>query len=81
VSKNREVGIKAEYYTVSGKKIKTARMFYNREIDVDGIRRPFISEIHIADAFVTKDTTVLAFDKPALAALPDHIFNRNLLRN
>jgi hypothetical protein len=81
VSTSREVGIKAEYYTVSGKKIKSATMFYNREVEVDSTRRPFISEIHIADALVTRDTTVLEFDRPALAALPDHIFNRNLLRN
>jgi hypothetical protein len=81
ISKTREVGIKAEYYTVSGKKIKSARMIYDRGIDVDGTRRPFISEIHISDTLVTGETTVLAFDNPALTTLPDHIFNRNLLRN
>jgi hypothetical protein len=80
ISKTREVGIKAEYYTVSGKKIKSARMMYDKDVDIDGTRRPFISQIHISDAVVTKETTVLAFDKPVLAALPDHIFNRNLLK-
>jgi hypothetical protein len=81
VSKTREVGIKAEYYTVSGKKIKSARMIYDSEIDVDGARRPFISEIQISETVMTKETTILAFGKPSLAALPDHIFNRNLLKN
>jgi len=81
ISKSREVGIKAEYYTVSGKKIKSARMIYGSEIDVDGARRPFISEIHISETVMTKETTILVFDNPALAALPDHVFNRNLLKN
>jgi hypothetical protein len=55
-------------------------MMYDKDVDIDGTRRPFISQIHISDAVVTKETTVLAFDKPVLAALPDHIFNRNLLK-
>lgn len=80
ISKTREVGIKAEYYTVSGKKIKSARMMYDSEIDVDGTRRPFISEIHISDAVITKETTILRFATPSLAVLPNHIFNRNLLK-
>jgi outer membrane lipoprotein-sorting protein len=81
ISIRRNVGLKAQYFTVSGKKIKSARMYYNKEVDFDGTRRPFISDIHITDAITKGDTTILKFDKPALAALPNHIFNRNLLRN
>jgi len=81
ISISRKVGLKAEYFTVSGKKIKSARMHYNKDVDLDGTRRPFISNIHISDAFTTGYTTILKFDKPALATLPNHIFNRNLLRN
>jgi hypothetical protein len=81
VSKERTLGLKAEYYTVSGKKIKSARMFYDKTVLVRGIRRPFISFIHISDAVVKKETTILAFAKPALVALPHHIFNRNLLKD
>ncbi len=81
ISISRSVGLKADYYTVSGKKIKSARMFYKKAVEINGARRPFISDIHISDALATKSITHLKFDSPALAALPNHIFNRNLLRN
>jgi hypothetical protein len=80
VSMSRNVGLKAEYYTVSGKKIKSARMFYRKTVDMDGQEKPFISEIQISDAVINTEKTVLKFDNPQLAALPDSLFNQNLLK-
>ena len=79
ISKERLVGIKAEYFTVSGKKFKSSRMEYENEVTVDGIRRPFISRLTIYDELVSGAVTELAFGPPALGALPDYIFNVNLL--
>lgn len=78
LSKDRLVGIKAEYYTVSGKKFKTAEMAYNNAILIDGKKRPFISEITMYDELVSNDVTRLNMTKPKLEPLPDYVFNLNL---
>jgi len=80
ISISRTVGLKADYFTVSGKKIKTARMFYLKTVEMDGKEKPFISEIRISDTVTNSGQTVLKFDNPQLAALPDYLFNHNLLK-
>jgi hypothetical protein len=80
ISISRKVGLRADYFTVSGKKIKTARMFYQETVEMDGEEKPFISEIRISDTVTTSDQTVLKFENPQLAALPDSLFNQNLLK-
>lgn len=78
ISKDRLVGIKAEFYTVSGKKFKTAEMKYDNKILIDDKKRPFISEITMYDELVSGDVTRLNMRKPKLEPLPDYIFNVNL---
>ena len=81
VSKERLLGIKAEYYTASGKKlIKSATMTFDNEIDTPEGKRPFISEMEIADELMSRDRTTLAFSDPELKPIPHHVFNINLLR-
>ena len=79
ISKDRLVGVKAEYYTVSGKKFKSATMKYGNEISIDGKARPFISELVISDELLDNDITILHLDNPAVEPLPDYLFNLNLL--
>lgn len=79
VSKTRLVGIKADYFTVSGKQIKTASMEFNNNVTIEGQVRPFISKIYIKDVLLSNDQTVLTFNNTALKAIPDHVFNLNLL--
>lgn len=79
VSRERLVGVKAEYYTVSGKMLKKASMEYDQFVEVDGKRRPFISRIEIQDVLMTADSTTLQFDKTVLREIPDHVYNLNLL--
>lgn len=70
VSKQRGVGVKAEYFTVSGKLIKTARMEYeNRARDAGG-ERPFISKIVIADALNDRNVTIMTFIEPEFGEIP-----------
>lgn len=78
VSRDRLVGIKAEYYTVSGKKFKMAEMQYANAILINGEKRPFISEITMYDELVSGDVTRLKMTKPKLEPLPDYVFNVNL---
>jgi hypothetical protein len=78
VSKKRLVGIKADYYTVSGKKFKTANMEFSNTVKVDGKTRPFISKITMRDTLINENLTYMHMNKPRLEALPDYIFNLNL---
>jgi hypothetical protein len=58
VSVKRGVGIKAEFYSVSGKLLKTARFEYDNTIEHDGKRIPFVSRMTIRDALVDAETTM-----------------------
>jgi len=79
VSKERHVGMKAVYYTVSGKVIKSAAMDYGHTIEDGGTSRPFISRIVIADALGGGDVTTFTFGEPGFEELPDYLFNLSLL--
>lgn len=80
VSKERLVGVRAEYFTVSGKKFKSAKMEYKHIVSIDGQSRPFISRITFYDELMSSDSTFLAFKSPVFKKLPDYIFNLNLLK-
>jgi hypothetical protein len=58
VSVKRLVGVKAEFYSVSGKLLKTARFDYNNTIENEGKRIPFISKMTIRDALIDAETTM-----------------------
>jgi hypothetical protein len=79
VWKDRNIGAKAEYYTVSGKMFKSARFEYGQEVEIDGKPSPFISKIIITDAIMPDNVTTMAFGSPKLAKLPDSTFDVNLL--
>ncbi|GAB3374556.1 outer membrane lipoprotein-sorting protein [Azotobacter armeniacus] len=78
VDKQRLVGVKADYYTLSGKRFKSANMSYGSTVTIDGEARPFISEIAIYEELMSGDITTLSMSKPKLAPLPDFVFNLNL---
>jgi hypothetical protein len=58
VSVKRLVGVKAEFYSVSGKLLKTARFDYNNTIEHEGKRILFISKMIIRDALIDAETTM-----------------------
>lgn len=80
ISKEKCLGIKAEYFTVSGKKFKSATMKYENRVRVNGNPHPFISEIKIRDDIMKKESTILRFRKARSGRIADHVFNLNLLR-
>ncbi len=80
VAKEREVGIKAEYFTVSGKRIKIATMDYENTVENDGRPSLFISKITIADDIYSGQQTVLDLSEPELKEIPEYYFNVNFLR-
>lgn len=58
VSVKRTVGLKAEFYSVSGKLLKTARFEYANTIEHEGRRIPFVSRMTIRDALIDAETTM-----------------------
>jgi len=79
ISRERIVGLKAEFYTVSGKMFKSAEFEYKNKVNIDGSPREFISKMVITSALVKDDVTTLQYSKPLLKKVPDSIFNVNLL--
>ena len=58
VSVKRGVGIKAEFYSVSGKLLKSARFEYDNTIEHAGKHNPFISKMTIRDALIDAETVM-----------------------
>jgi hypothetical protein len=56
VSIKRSTGIKAEFYSVSGKLLKTAHFDYANSIQYDGQHVPFVSRMTIRDAMIDAET-------------------------
>jgi hypothetical protein len=80
ISKARTVAVKANYYTVSGKKFKSAVMEYMHKVEIAGEQdRPFISKMTISDELMSSNVTQMVFSPPVLKKMPDHIFDLNFL--
>jgi len=79
VSKDRLVGIRSDFFTVSGKKFKVATMEYSHEVDMGDNRMPFVSRIVIKDIFLEDNVTTMSFSEPILEKIPDSTFDINLL--
>jgi Outer membrane lipoprotein-sorting protein len=78
ISKQRVVGVKAEYFTVSQKKFKSATMESANTVRIDGEARPFISKITIYDELLSSDVTTLNLTKPVFRKLAAYVFDVNL---
>lgn len=58
VSKQRMVGVKAEFNSLSGKLLKSARFEYGNQIEYQGQQIPFVSRMTIRDALTDAETTM-----------------------
>ncbi|MFH1155394.1 MAG: outer membrane lipoprotein-sorting protein [Pseudomonadota bacterium] len=79
VSKGRGTGVKAIFYTVSGRPFKSAVFQYGNSIVLNGRTLPFVSSMTIRDETVTTDVTTLVYTDIAVKPVPDAAFNLNLL--
>jgi hypothetical protein len=69
VSDQRQVGVHAEFLSVSGKQLKRADFIYDNRISVNGKTVPFVSRMTISDA-LTDARTVLDYDQIRVQAVP-----------
>lgn len=80
VSKERQVGVKAEFFTLSGKLFKTAEFKYDNRVKTEGGEEiPFVSELVIRDAIQKDKTTTLRYSNIKVRSIPDSTFNMNVL--
>lgn len=79
VSKSRLVGVQADFYTVSGKRFKSATFEYKNKIMVDDKPHPFVSKMVITDAVMQNNVTTMIYGEVTLKRIPDSTFNLNLL--
>lgn len=79
ISKERRIGVKAEFFTVSGKMFKSATFEYENSILMQGKPKPFVSKMVITDAVVKSNITTMNYSKVRIKKIPDSTFNLNLL--
>jgi len=79
VSKKRLIGVKAEFFTVSGKMFKSATFEYGNNIQIEEKPKPFVSKMIITDAVIKENVTTMTYSKIRLRKIPDSTFNLNLL--
>lgn len=80
VSRSRGLGIKSEFYTVSGKLIKTAAMQYDNEVTVDGVKIPFISAIQFREELVGSAVTGMKMTEARLETVSASELDLNLFQ-
>jgi hypothetical protein len=79
VSQRTKTGVKAEFFTLSGKLFKTAVFEYDHKISLNGQERPFVSKMTITGAVVETEKTVMAYSRIRLRDISPSAFNLDLL--
>ncbi len=81
VSKSRLLGVKADFYTVSGKRFKTAVFEYDNRISYKGEEIPFLSKMIIRDALHSQNETTLEYISIKVKQIPAAIFRPERLNS
>ena len=79
VSKERRLGLKAEFLTVSGECFKTATFAYQNSLVVGGKKMVFVSTMTITDAMGSGAVSVIRFGDPKAETHAPNLFNVNNL--
>lgn len=74
ISVGRGVGVRAEFYSLSGKRLKQADFDYANHTDVHGRKVPFISRMMITDA-LTEERTTLDYSQIKVQAISPSEFD------
>lgn len=82
IDKKSLLGIKAEFFSVSGEVLKVARMEYDNQVSQQGSTVRFVSRMEIADALVPSKRTVIKYWDIRPGDIASAAFNlANLTRN
>jgi len=75
VSTKRRVGVKAEFYTVSGARLRTATMKYENLLKVGEREQVFLSEMVVTEEMGTAKETKLVYAEHVIDEFPDELFD------
>ena len=75
VDKEHKTAMKSDFFSISGKKLKSAKMEYQQSIVVNSIKKPLISKATIIDKIKNESITTIEFSKPILKVIPQRYFN------
>jgi hypothetical protein len=79
VSMKRKIGLKAQFFTLSGKMFKTAFFEYDNTIVLNAKNRLFVSKMTILNAMLKADKTVMSYHNIKIKKISPSSFNLNLL--
>jgi hypothetical protein len=75
IDKQRLVGVRAEYFTVSGKLFKSVELKHDQRLQLDGKSIPFVSEARFVDELLSGDVTVMRIRNPKAQPTDDAMFD------
>jgi len=79
VSKEDKLGLKADYFTGSGKHFKTASLEYENRLEDHGRSIPFVSRMEIQDEVTKGEKTILTYANPESRAIAPTRFDKSTL--
>lgn len=79
ISKDKKLGVKAEFLTVSGEVFKRATFEYGNKMSAGGGEFPFVSKMTITDALNAALTTTIVYTSPKMEKHAESLFNVNNL--
>lgn len=75
IAKDNLLGIKAEFHSASGKKMKSATVEYDNRVLIDGKTHPIVSKITFCDELSNRDRVTVYFVDPIAQEIPDDAFS------
>jgi len=79
LEKETKLGIKAEYFTISGKHFKTAMFQYDNRVKDNGREFNYVSRMEIRDAIASNEVTVLEYKNVERMNIPLSRFDKQEL--
>ncbi|MCP3898768.1 MAG: outer membrane lipoprotein-sorting protein [Desulfobacteraceae bacterium] len=79
ISKEKLIGVKADFFTISGKLFKTATFEYNNKIKLNNESRLFVSKMIITNSVFKNDITTMHYSKIKIKRISNSTFNINML--
>ncbi len=80
VARDTHLGVKAEFYSASGKMLKSATFRYDNRVQLeDGHAIPFVSAMIIHDKVIAENVTTMEYHDVEVKDIPARTFNLNLL--
>ncbi len=80
ISKKRLLGVKTEFFLVSGKMLKSATFEHKNVVLIRDQKYPFPSTMVVTEVLMSQNVSTLTFSEPTLLKIPDSTFDVNLLK-